>query len=177
MNTVGKLGPGSMPRLLLVMTIALSLAACETTSKALDGGDVLEGQRILLQRGENVAGQWSTRDLLLNYRYAVARDQIDFAAQVRFTEMVTMGFLTLDRFHLKLYWLDQGGRVVTTQGLFSVSQTATSDVLKFQANCPVPASAAAFAFGYSGDLHSQGLNGGTYGISEVPTTAIGAPGR
>jgi len=177
MNTVGNLRMGSLRWLVLAVIIALPLAGCETAPKALDGGDVIEGQRIPLQRGENVAGQWSTRDLLVDYRYSVAKDQIDFAAQVRFTKMVTMGFMTLDRFHLKLYWLDQGGRVVTTQGLFSVSQAATNDEIKFQANCPVPVGAAAFALGYSGDLHSQGLNGGTYGISEVPTTAIGGRAR
>lgn len=155
----------------------LLLTGCQTAQVPPAGGDVPASQRIAIVRGQDASGQWQTRDLALGYQFMVEQNDMQLAVQVRFSESVTMGFRQLRRFHVKLYWLDGFGRVLTTRGLYSVSQANTDDGITFTSNIPVPVAANAMAFGYSGELRGQGLRGTVSPIWYVPTTAIGGAGK
>lgn len=164
-------------RALLCILGMLLAAGCQTARVASTGGDVAEGQRIPVVRGPDTAGHWQSRDLYLDYRYRVDQNEMKLSVQVRFSDSVRMGFRQLRRFHLKLYWLEGAGNVLTTRGLYSVTQTEVDDGIHFTSRFPVPAGAAAMAFGYTGELRGQGLRGTVSPIWYVPTTAIGGAER
>lgn len=160
---------GALREVLGAVAVVLFLCACQGMGN-LGGGVVPPTKCIQLNRDGSGSGTWQTREVTMTYQYVADGSQMDFRGTVSFATSLTNSFSSIDRFHVKIYWLDGTGRILTTHGLYSSSQFDANDNPSFRTTVPIPTEAVQMAFGDMGQASSYGDQSGVMPFWEVPTS-------
>lgn len=147
MRTVGLLLP------------VIALLGCQAISLG-PGGRVSEEDRISLVQSGKASGSWSTRDLMVDYRYVRSAGKLDLSGRVIFSSVVTGNFSLINYFHLDAIFLDEKGNVIEMAGLLSSANSDPNSVEPFSVALSFPAGASFIAFSYQGQAHESSDGGG-----------------
>jgi len=155
-----------------VLLASLLLWGCQGGLAGPRGDFVPSGNRILLSEGRQASGLWQTRDLSVRYRIAPAGDSLEIEGSVVFDARLSRGYQYLDRFHLRLYFVDGDGIVLDTHGLITASQGGVERGLSFRKTLVPPAGTAALALGYTGTAMGIDRGGSESPFWDFPTKKL-----
>jgi hypothetical protein len=113
--------------------------------------------RIPLRNGGPHDLAWNTKDLTLDYRYLKREDALTFTGIAALTGGLKE-FELVDQFDIKIHFLDEEGRTVKEQFLFSTGYRKENKPFEFQNKLTAPLEAHSFALSYAGKARGPGWN-------------------
>jgi hypothetical protein len=147
----------NIPQLMKISSVVLwcsvvFLSGCATFLKPEAGAIARQEARIDLTEKSVQEDLWKTKDLQLAYSITKSDSTFNFRGELVFDQSLTYSFGTIERFSLKMSFLDGEGRVLETVDITPMYAAFGSvpDRLSIKASGAEPAGAAAIAFNYFG---------------------------
>jgi hypothetical protein len=142
------------PRLLTLFVLINLCIACAGSNPLSPGAWVAEEDRIPLIDGGPHKGTWKTRDLSVNYEFQEAAPSLQVKGVVELANYITMGYDSLEYFHLYIHFLEDNGTVLATQRIKSSgyyhSFRLAGEKVTFNRRFDLTQDTVALAFSYSG---------------------------
>lgn len=143
--------PGiDLNRLLLVVTTTILLIGCQSLPASYSGSTVPEARRIQLAGSGEQSGHYVTEDLKIDFKYVRNQSNLNISGSIVFADRLRFNFARIDNFHADLMFVDDQGKVLSTQGINTSASSESEYPLDFGAKLVVPSGAVAMAFSYSG---------------------------
>ncbi len=133
------------------------LSGCANFIKPETGAIARKDARIELTDKSVQEGIFKTKDLELPYSITEAGKTFNFTGKLYFAQSLTYSFGAIDRFTLKLNFLDDHGRVLETVDItpLYMSFGSVPDHLNVNLSYIKPAGTEAIAFNYYGELRGD----------------------
>jgi hypothetical protein len=144
------------------MGLAFLIAGCQTGPLYSGTGYVAPEDTVSVAQGRG-GGTWKGRDLSVAYKYSRDRGGMDISGTIDFADHMTYNFTNLHDFRLSVYFLDESGKVLLTNGL--TTQRGGLDPIPFHSKLMLPAGAVSMAFSYQGTALEGGGGGEGGGVS------------
>lgn len=144
-----------LPSVILICT----LTACQSRFLTYEGAMAKEESRVPLLDGGPHIGSWKTLDLQMEYRYVRTPDSLQIAGDLEFDSSLQFGFTTMERFYLRVNFLDTEGKVLESRAVVTSSYRKMIKKLTFERDLELPAGTRGMAFSYKGRVRDVG--GGT----------------
>ncbi len=163
-----------MTKLLLIFTglFFLCLTGCANFIKPEIGAIARQEARIELAKDGVKDASWITDDLELIYSYSQSDNIFNFTGSVEFNRSLTDSFEIVERFFLKMSFLDNDGRVLGTVDITPLFRTygRLPDKLRINVSGSRPAGSTSIAFSYFGEFKaiSSGGSSPRWEISYFP---------
>ena len=161
------------PRLLTLFVLINLCIACAGSNPLNPGAWVAEEDRIPLIDGGPHKGTWKTRDVSVNYEFQEAAPSLQVKGVVELANYITMGYDSLEYFHLYIHFLEDNGTVLATQRIKSSgyyhSFRLAGEKVTFNRRFDLTQDAVALAFSYSG----RAVAGGGPGPSSANSSSEG----
>jgi hypothetical protein len=152
----------NIPQLMKISSVVLwcsvvFLSGCANFLKPETGAIARQEARIDLTEKSVQEDLWKTKDLQLAYSITKSDSTFNFRGELVFDQSLTYSFGTIERFSLKMSFLDGEGRVLETVDITPVYNAFGSvpDRLSIKASGAEPAGAAAIAFNYFGQFRGD----------------------
>ncbi len=133
------------------------LSGCTNFLKPETGAIAQKNARIALTDQSVQEGMFKTKDLQMKYSIAETGKTFNLAGKLSFAQSLTYSFGSIEKFTLKLNFLDEQGKVLETTDITPI-YTAFGDVpdhLDVNLSCTKPAGTEAIAFNYYGDFRGD----------------------
>lgn len=143
---------------LALMVFIVFTASCQTTSLlSYDGGQARPENRLSLETGGPHLGNWETRDVILDYEYEKASEQLMIRGRVDL-QSGNKKFPSIKRMWVKIHFLDQDGFILGTRQLWSSGFWVPMYLVNwnFDRAWTLPPETAMVAFSYDGTVGEQG---------------------
>lgn len=132
----------------LLLAFCLVFPACQSLYH---GRKVAENQRIALPTEAVREGLWEGDDLIFRYQLIQKPDQLSVSGTLKLRPALIYNYTTLESLHLRIHFLDDQGRVIHTDHLFSAPRMrAMKEQYPVDARLPLPQNAEGLTFGYAG---------------------------
>jgi hypothetical protein len=158
----------------VVILLSVLLSGCANFLKPEIGAVARQDARIDLAGDSVQAGIFSTSDLVLSYSISESDDMFNFSGELSFAQSVTYSFGIVERFILKMNFLDEEGRVIETVDITPVIHSFGSvpDKTRIKNSSVRPSGASSIVFNYygvfKGDNSDAGGGGATWEIFYFP---------
>jgi hypothetical protein len=127
----------------MAFTLPLFLATVLGGCLGFRGFLVPEAYRITIPSSGEELGTWQTKDLSLSYRYSMQQGKLKISGEAFLYKY------NIDYFFMHAYFLDAEGRVIDSAPILS---SGWGGRLTFTTEKSIPAGAATFALGYTGQV-------------------------
>lgn len=141
----------------ICLLMLLSVGACKNFIKPELGAIAHEDARFLLDDGEISDGLLQTRQLQLEYRLTSSDDGFTISGTMTMDPSIYNSFPLAKRFFLKINFLDEEGRVLSTSDISPLFNTSSyiSESLQVQRSGFRPPGSTAVAFNYFGSFSGE----------------------
>ena len=153
---------------ILWLLLVFGLAACRGGLHGRRGLVVSPEDRIELLEGGPHSGRFATSEFEVLYRYSKTFDSLEMSGNVRWEESFTTGFTTLERFYLRIHFLNPEGEVLQSRTIVTAPFMTMFQDLKFKHHLKLPADAVAMAFSYRGRGVADGWRGEMWDFWNAP---------
>jgi len=155
-SNVGKIG------VLFVCASLLILSGCVNYIKPDLGAVARVDARVPFVDGKISGSVLKTNDLQLEYAFHGNGDSFEITGKLVFSRGITASYPVLDRFILRVNFLDAGGKVIASENISPniSSFNEVPDVVRIKASGLIPSGSVAIAFNYYGRLTGASLRGG-----------------
>lgn len=132
--------------------ISLFLSGCANFIKPEIGAVTRQDARIDLTAEDVQNGVFSTSDLVLAYSISESADMFNISGELSFAQSITYSFGIIERFILKMNFLDEEGRVIKTVDITPLIQSFSSvpDKIRIGHSSVKPEGTSFIAFNYYG---------------------------
>lgn len=150
------------------------LSGCANFIKPEMGAVARLDARIDLTADEVQEGVFSTSDLVLAYSISESGDMFNISGELSFAQSITYSFGVIERFTLKMNFLDEEGRVIETVDITPLIQSFGSvpDKTRLRHTSVKPEGTSSIAFNYygvfKGTSSDVGGGGATWEIFYFP---------
>lgn len=137
---------------------ALLFTGCSANLFSYKGNTVTRQDRIIqLQPGDH-QGIWKTNEVAIQYRYQMTPDSLTISGNVQLVGGFLHGFSTISRMVVQLFLLDDQGKIVTNNDVFSIGNHRSVDTtpMLFEKTIPLPQECRSISFAYDGALMDAG---------------------
>ncbi len=132
----------------LLLAFWLVFPACQSLYH---GRKVAESQRIALPAEAVQEGLWKGDDLIFRYQLIQKQDRLSVSGTLKLDPALIYNYTTLEYLHLRIHFLDDQGRVIGTNHLFSAPRMrAMKERYPVDARPTLPPNAEGVTFGYAG---------------------------
>ena len=148
----------------------LLLVACVSTKERIRGKIVNQDDQIYIISSSRDLGVWNTKELSINYSYALLPDQFNLKGFISISEIITYTYSKIKYLDILVSFLDSNGKVVSSSyinPLYSVLSNPPRKI-EFNSNLSIPAEAKAFCFSYSGEFQGDFRFGDSLFINHNP---------
>ena len=129
---------------------------CQTTGSSREGLTVPKGNRVMIQRGGEHSGTFTTRNMTINYTFETKGDKLLVSGTW------DLRYRDIDRLSMTLFYLDENGTVIDYHSFFTRPRRAVKGRVmdnRFSREFELPADAQAFSIGYTGRSRLGGPEG------------------
>ena len=138
------------------MLIGALVLGCQTTGSSREGLTVPQGNRVMIQRGGEHSGTFTTRNITINYIFQTKGDKLLVSGtwDIRYRD--------IERISMTLFYLDENGMVTDYHTFFTRPRRAVKGRVmdnRFSREFELPAYAKAFSIGYTGRTRLGGPEG------------------
>jgi hypothetical protein len=153
---------------------SILLSSCANFIKPEVGAVARQDARIDLAEDGVKEGVFSTNDLVLPYSISESGDMFNISGELSFAQSVTYSFGIIERFILKMNFLDEGGRVIETVDITPIINSFgdVPDKTRLRHSSIKPDGASSIAFNYygvfKGTSSDVGGGGATWEIFYFP---------
>ena len=143
----------------LWILLLAGLAACQIGLSSYRGKTVKVENRFDLQEGGPHKESWQTRDLLVEFQYLGAQQELQISGLVK-PQTHILNFDILRYLNVSLHFVDAGGKVLADAPIvYGGYRIAMPEQLAFKKNLKIPPDSTAIAFSYRGSALSGGGSG------------------
>jgi hypothetical protein len=162
----------AMKALLVFILFGIFLSGCANFIKPEIGSIARQDARIDLTADEVQDGVFSTSDLVLTYSISESGDMLNISGELSFAQSVTYSFGIIERFILKMNFLDEEGKVIETVDITPLIHSfgGVPDKTRLRHSSVKPDGASSIAFNYFGVFKgdSPDMGGDTWEIFYFP---------
>lgn len=148
------------------------LSGCANFIKPEMGAVARQDARIDLTADNVQEGVFSTSDLVLAYSISESGDMFNISGELSFAQSVTYSFGIIERFILKMNFLDEEGRVIETVDITPLINSfgGVPDKTRLRHSSVKPESTSAIVFNYYGVFRGDApeMGGATWEIFYFP---------
>ncbi|MGB3221727.1 MAG: hypothetical protein WBB23_02910 [Desulforhopalus sp.] len=148
------------------------LSGCANFIKPEIGAIAREDARIDLTADDMQEGVFSTSDLVLAYSISESGDMLNISGELSFAQSITYSFGIIERFILKMNFLDEEGRVIETVDITPLINSfgGVPDKTRLRHSSVKPDGASSIAFNYYGVFKGDApeMGGDTWEIFYFP---------
>jgi hypothetical protein len=133
-----------------LLTLVVTGCAVETSTMYKGNSPSPKMSVVALQKGGDQIGTWETFDIKINYKYVQSGETLDISGQAVLSQHYQMGYNSITRLFIYLFFLDENSRVLKTARIAWAGTGATDEVMPFSQQYAVPVGAKSISFGYDG---------------------------
>jgi len=149
----------------LWILLLAGLAACQSGLTSYRGKTVDVANRFDLQERGPHKGSWQTRDILVEFQYLQAQQNLQISGLVK-PQTHILNFNILKNLYVSLHFVDAGGKVLVDEAIvYAGYRIAMPEKMAFKKNLKIPSDSTAIAFSYRGSALSSGGSGDGFGRS------------
>ena len=141
-----------------LVTLMLTLMACQSVKTPYQGRVVGEENQIALPADESIEGSWTTRDMTVAYQATHTDGHMALLGDVTFDDhLLTLYVDIIVAMRVNIF--DGEDKVIASHGITLPRYSRYREVLPFNQKFPWPAEAQGFAFSYNGRARDGGAGG------------------
>jgi hypothetical protein len=145
-----------LSNIFLLLVFILAFTSCYGSLFSYVGATVDAQNRIsLLEKGPH-QGQWSTRDLSVDYLYNWDKKDIKLSGVVQFNKHLEYNFTMIDHFSLWIHFIDEEGKILENRVIAVAGYRKMLQNLSFEHNLKLPLKATGITFSYDGRAREGG---------------------
>jgi hypothetical protein len=154
--------------LMLVVSIMMGvfLAGCQGSMITGKGKSIDPVYRIVITKGGQQSGQFSSEDLTLNYTYTRTGNTLELSGVVQFSDVINGNYNAINRFDLGLILADAQGIILEQHGLTTGEANRPSAPINFREILALPPQCETMAFTYNAQV--SGVTTGPVALFHYP---------